>query len=122
MDTEELFNLEVHDAGVGRTEVFQNVSANKGQRRLDKVLKDESQLVEVKSTPSDKLRRPGKSGDITHADKGWWHPDNAGAYSPASGGDDGQESLDPIASVGEREATTGIYALEKADIFNRNTA
>ena len=99
-----LFNLTVSDTGRDFTEVFRNVSFNPANARsVDRVLAGSSTLVRVVTPlPTAAL------GSAT------------AASAPTTGGNDG----DPITKdeindgAGMQANKTGMYALEKADLFN----
>jgi phage tail sheath protein FI len=104
----DLFNLTVAEAG-GATEKHLNVSANAADvRYLPRVLDEESSLVRV---PKDgtgvwivAAGRPAENGP-------------AGTDATPSSGDDGGDLTD-TELTGLSATKTGIYALEKADLFN----
>jgi len=96
----DLFNLTVTD-GTGQVEVFRNVSvARNHPRRIDRVLNQGSQIVRVSlDLPAS---RPGEvSAEVL----------------PEGMASDGKE-LGNSEYQGSESAKKGIYALEKADIFN----
>jgi phage tail sheath protein FI len=99
-----LFNLTVTEAG-GATEKFLNVSVNAADpRHVPRVLEQSSSLVRV---------RKNTGGD-------WILPNVrplATAAAAASGGSDGA-ALGTADYTGSFANKTGIYALEKADLFN----
>lgn len=101
----DLFDLLVIDQGTRTQEQFRNLTVkDAGSRRVDRVLKAESNLVRVD------LKGGGKP-DIPAARPA------AGEATDFEGGNDGV----PLSSAeykGDDVAKTGIYALLKADIFN----
>jgi uncharacterized protein len=154
----DLFNLtvsEVDDAETAtRTETFLNVSVKESARRIDRVLKDDSQLVRWRGAfpapdglPAVKaggdsvseankkrqdakkkfedLRRedpPATQADIdaaeTEVNKAKEKLDEA--KGNIKGGSDGQTLAQAnfIGGTNTRTNKTGLYALEKADLFN----
>ena len=95
------FNLTVTDTTKGTVERFRNLStAQEATRRVDKVLENESQL----------LRANGNtwSGDT---------PAATDVPESLTGGSDGN-ALSATDFTGGEANKTGIYALEKADLFN----
>ncbi len=92
----DLFNLTVTESG-GATESFRNVSVVDSARRLDRVLEQGSLL----------LRAPALSAAAPAAV----------ADQPLAGGSDG-DPLGQADYTGSEANKTGIYALEKADLFN----
>jgi phage tail sheath protein FI len=98
-----LFNLTVTDGGTGKVEVFRNVSfAPSSGRRVDLVLAQQSSLVVMTGTlPT----QPQSSFPVT---------------ATASGGNDGDPIEKSVITTGTnfRDDKRGLYALEKADLFN----
>lgn len=116
-DAKELFTLTVRDLATGATETFDNITVKTGPRQIKGVLAQNSQLVELMSDPAayPDDTRPALSEGIPTASGDRW-PENHVRATPGSG-DDGQ----PITGgeiVGSPSRKTGLYALEKADIFN----
>ena len=107
---DDLFDLTVvDDAPDGSTEPFRNLAVKEdaGPRRIDRVLAQESQLVRIPlkadGTPDLPDQRPAE----TPAD----------APAQGAGGAD-SEPLDQAAYEGSEDDKTGLFALEKADLFN----
>jgi len=96
----DLFNLTVTDPS-GAVEIFRNLTLVDSPRRIDKVLTTQSRLVRWKGTPPP-LSVPVPQSAVT---------------GTASGGDDGQ-GLSDADVTGNQNAKSGLYALEKADLFN----
>ncbi|MBD2102595.1 phage tail sheath subtilisin-like domain-containing protein [Leptolyngbya sp. FACHB-261] len=100
-DKANLFNLSIKDAGTGQVEVIRNVSVRPDDvRRVDKVLERESQLVRLPGS------LPSSRPDVGESEAG-----------ASSGGSDGQ-NLDTNTYSGSEVNKQGLYALEKADLFN----
>lgn len=74
-------------------------------RRVDRVLEQESLLVRVAGTAAG---TPDLPDSVSETD---------GKVAPSQDGDDG-DPLGPEEYEGNEEAKTGIYALERADLFN----
>ena len=112
-----LFNLIVfEDKEGGRREEFLNVSVDPDdQRYLPRVLEQSSQLVRVVKNSSDEWIMPNERPDDTLVEVS--PPEEEDNPIPASGGDDGG-ALIPSDYLGSEKDKTGIYALEKADLFN----
>jgi hypothetical protein len=109
----DLFNLVVHDtAPGGATEAYLNVTVVDSPRRIDTLLENQSRLVVANGTPSfptSSHAAPGPGQDI-------WDPTltlSTGIDQPGSDGD----GLDEAAFTGGGDKE-GLFALEKADIFN----
>jgi uncharacterized protein len=105
----ELFNLHIYDGNPtpppnnatapkkSPLETIANVTLKEGTRRVDRVLEQESELLRVKSLG----QSVPKDGDLIALD----------------GGDDSDE-LDAATYLGSEADKTGLYALDKADLFN----
>lgn len=99
----DLFNLSVTD-GAGSIERIRNVSVVESSRRLDRVLLQESQLIRV---PIDEFNAPVLPAVI---------PSEQETSVTTKGKKSG-----PLAVTdykGSKDDKTGIYALDKADLFN----
>jgi len=113
-----LFNVQVEEldrpggTAVVGTELFRNVSVDpQSSRFVDGVLNEQSTLVSVRtSAPGNE--RPTDTSDVAH-------PTAVDGAVAAVGtiNDDGIDIDDPQIA-GDRNARTGIYALEGADLFN----
>lgn len=111
----DLFNLTVRDTVTGATEVFRNLTGKDSARRVDKVLANESNLARVSSSATFPLAVPSPNGDPTPP-KNIWNDDNASTKVEDAGkGGDGN-TLSSAQFIGT--AKHGIYALDKADLFN----
>jgi len=111
---DDLFNLSVRDGGTGVIETYNNVTFVDSARRVDKVLKNGSQLVRaVPPLPSAVIPHgaPGDGLDI-------WSDDNASSpvLATALGSDGGDLTATDV--IGSEEDKTGLFALEDADLFN----
>lgn len=98
-----LFNLTVTDTATGAREVFRNVSFAPGSaRRVDIVLAAESSLVRVDTLPT----QPQNSFPVSDSAPG--------------GGNDGAviTAADIVSGTDFQKDKKGLYALEKADLFN----
>lgn len=99
LNREDLFNLVVFENGVQK-ERFQNVSVKEGPRRIDRVLEEESVLIR---TQNDLPEKPPKD-----------------TIDPIALRHEGKDS-DPLEArdyTGNEAEKEGLYALEKADLFN----
>jgi uncharacterized protein len=100
----DLFNLTVYeDPSGGTVEKFRNVTVVKqaGARRLDRVLEAESNLVRIQGNGTPLL--PSRA-------------DNSASQKFTSGADG--QPLTATDIKGDEDQKTGMYALEKADLFN----
>jgi hypothetical protein len=96
-----LFNLTVTDTGTAKSEVFRNVSAAAANpRRLDIVLKNDSQLVRVAALPTQTPVAGPADADQTTGN-------NGGAIDAAL-----------ITGAGLQNDKKGLYALEDVDLVN----
>ncbi len=117
---ESLFNLSIRDDETGQIEQFRNVSITPGHsRQVDRVLLNESRLVRV--TGSLPATRPAAHPDPQPGQDVW------GDNTPETNtrvADDEQASDgvlledDDFIGTGKDTAKEGLYALNKADLFN----
>ena len=118
----DLFNLTVYeDPGKGRVERFLNVAikADAGARRLDRVLETESNLVRVQKktdgTPDLVTTKPTNSTAQENPSDAQADPTK---FKKFTGGADSAGLADATDIIGSKDQKTGMYALEKADLFN----
>jgi uncharacterized protein len=92
---------------MGAVERFRNMTVKEGPRRIDRVLEKESSLVRVSNPSALPASRPvaGSAGS-----------NNDGANSATL--DPATYSLSKDPSSGQPIPKTGLYALDKADLFN----
>lgn len=111
-NVEQLFNLAVRDTGTGATELFRNVSVLVAHPRfLGKVLEEESNLIRLLSRPP--ATRPASTNNTEN------DPFPPGSVGFNTNGEDGAAITDTqISGAGLAGAKRGIWALEKADLFN----
>ncbi|MDN0075099.1 phage tail sheath subtilisin-like domain-containing protein [Crenobacter sp. SG2303] len=112
-DSEQLFNLTVRDADTGAVERFLNVSVLPAHPRfVGQVLEQESNLVRlVAPAPA---ARPAATSDATKDD-----PLIPGFFAFNSDGDNGATITDAqVSAPALTLAKSGIWALEKVDLFN----
>ena len=119
-DSTELFNLTVHDTGSGQIEQFLNLSTEEASaRRVDRVLHQESTLVEVAASGFTAGTRPDEH-DPLDPKKDTWADD--GLSTGVAGGGEASEGQpldqDEFTGTGKEGAKEGLFALEKADLFN----
>jgi uncharacterized protein len=116
-----LFNLSVKDVGTGAIEIFRNVSITAGHpRRVDTVLRNESQLLRATTVPNALPNAHAAIGAGENPDP--FSDDFPARYEVVAGGDEGSDGLplqsseisDPALEADKR----GMYALLDADLFN----
>jgi phage tail sheath protein FI len=112
-----LFNLTVRHKATGVVEKFRNVSVVAGPRQVDQVLENESNLVRVTGTlpPSRPDAHPAPPPD-----KGAWDENTPPTYSGVAEGEQAWDGNSPGTAdyKGSQDNKTGLYALDKADLFN----
>ncbi len=108
----DLFNLVVTDNSVepATVETISNLSVKDSSRRVDRILKEESVLVRAQEDDKDKPILPVFRPSLTP-------PDDPVGVDPADEGSDG-DRLSPEDYIGSEKNKTGLYALDKADLFN----
>lgn len=117
LDKSKMFNLTVRDTASGATETFLNLTVEDSARRVDRVLLAGSSLVRIakngfSATP------PTKHADVPPG-KDIWSDDtlSSGVKIPDDAAVD-SASLDDKAYQGNQAAGTGIFALDRTDLFN----
>ena len=113
----DLFNLTVRDMKTGAEELFRNLTIADTPLRVDRVLKNESRLVRV-SNPLP-VTVPVAHG-AGAAGKSVWEDDTASSKVEAADKvtDGAALAQNEFTGTGKQGAKQGLYALEKADIFN----
>ncbi|MGB7949910.1 MAG: phage tail sheath C-terminal domain-containing protein [Candidatus Binatia bacterium] len=117
----DLFDLTVRDGGTGVVESFRNLTTKESAQRADRVLQSGSMLVRaasVLSLPSD-TAPSAHTGALTDADV-WTAVGKSTAAKNTQSADVAVDSepLDSNAYKGSQSSKTGLYQLEKADLFN----
>ncbi|MDH4196806.1 MAG: phage tail sheath subtilisin-like domain-containing protein, partial [Candidatus Aminicenantes bacterium] len=110
----DLFNLTVHDTKTDEREFFLNLSVKDSPRKIDRVLKAESELIRAATVPA---AVPNAHPDPA-ANKTIWTDDNCWSKVAAADESDDGASLDKTTYEGSKVDKTGLYALEKVDLFN----
>ncbi|MFZ1468382.1 MAG: phage tail sheath subtilisin-like domain-containing protein [Paracoccaceae bacterium] len=102
LTVDDIFDLEIVDTASSTTEVFRTLSlrSDAGQRRFDRILAAQSNLVEAPPAPTFSDTRPQDA-----------------ATGTATGGDDGKGLADATYQ-GDPDLKSGMQALRRADIFN----
>ena len=114
-DAPNLFNLSIQDGATGQVEVVRNLSIQAAHvRRVDKVLAKESQLVRVRGPLPTAL--PAKHTDLTAGQ----NPFDPATSSGVVTGGEASDGLELVTAnyEGSESKKEGIYALDKADLFN----
>lgn len=116
----DVFNLLVHDEATDTTESFINVTLKESPRRLDRVLENASNLVRV----ANDLDTENIAVPVAHPDPSpgadVWATNDPATNVPVAEADKAAQSA-PLSATDYTEseaAKTGIYALEKTDLFN----
>ncbi len=121
VDPGDLFDLIVRDGGTKAIETFINLTTKESARRADRVLSSQSNLVRIAPSlalPSNNLPSP-HSGTL--ADQDIWTTDaksTPAKTTPATAEAGDSAALDVTAYLGSPADKTGLYQLEKADLFN----
>lgn len=112
------FNLWVRDGGTGIVELFRNLSVESTHpRRVDSVLENESVLVRVRGGLPTLL--PGNHADPAAGADVWaaiTPSTSTGVTADGMSSDGSPLTAEDI--TGSQADKTGLYALEKADLFN----
>lgn len=118
-DAANLFNLSLKDTNTGQIEMIRNVSVQTGHtRRVDRVLEQESKLVKAAGTlPGSRPEHsaPDPIGVVTPGQDPFGTSNSTGVTTGIAS--DGN-ALDTPDYSGSSTNKQGIYALEKADLFN----
>ncbi len=126
LESGDLFNLTIIEGRVDRPdrrERLNNVSVADSSRRLDRVLEEESQLVKVLLDPITKEPEFPKDDQgsllVPIPNKEVDEEGNPKPYEP-SDEEQGDDSAPLVRDnyTGSEKDKTGLYALEKADLFN----
>lgn len=113
------FNLSVRDSGTGHVEVFRNVSVDSSHpRRVDLVLRSISRLVVMSGKlpaecPPSHPRAP-EQGDVWECGAAC----NSGVLEADRAGEELTLTLADFVGSGTLARKAGLYALERADLFN----
>ena len=109
--TPNAFNLFVKDLGTGEIETHRNLSTTPADAKYaQRVLASQSRLLRAPAVPG---ARPGPSGAPA---AGATDPfDDPSSIALTGGADGTMDAVDLVPALG---ATTGLYALDRADLFN----
>lgn len=110
-----LFNLSIRDTATGQTEIIRNVSVQAtALRRIDNVLRQESSLV--RSLGALPGARPTASAAVPLGQDPFSNANSTGVAAAGQAID--SQALTANDYTGDRTNKRGLYALEKADLFN----
>jgi len=116
----DLFDLTVRDGQTSVIETFLNLTTKESSRRADRVLKAESNLVRIATTLAlpQNTAPSAHTGVLTDADA--WTSDSKSTPAKSGAANEAVDSaaLDSTAFKGSPGSKTGMYQLEKADLFN----
>jgi len=117
----DLFNLTVYDTKTGESEVFLNLSVKESPARADRVLKARSSLLRVSTAlglnTSPTAVPAAHTKDAAAGKTIWTDPQCSTGVAPGDVADNGV-ALDKATYEGDKILKTGLYALDKVDIFN----
>lgn len=114
----DLFNLTVRDTKTGVTEMFRNLTVIASARRADGVLKNESRLARVLTSPLP-ATRPAKHADVTAGVDPFTNDTMSSKVADADKASDGLAlAAADFTGTGKEAAKQGLFALEQADLFN----
>lgn len=117
LEAGDLFNLTVHDTDTEVTESFLNVTVEDSPRQVKRVLENQSNLVRFEEGADTPDSIPDTHGELTADNSRNIWTDDA-LSSPVSTEAEVGVLLSTTTYTDSRAAKTGIYALEKADLFN----
>ena len=117
----DIFDLTVRDGGTRVIESFLNLTTRESSRRADRVLQTESSLARIAASlvlPSN-TSPSAHAGALTDADV-WTANTKSTPAKTAAASDEAVDSaaLDLAAYNGSEVSKTGMFMLEKADLFN----
>jgi phage tail sheath protein FI len=114
-----LFNLQVKDLATGRLETHLNLSIEASHSRfVAAVLAQESEFIRLPDGVPGLSARPAKSADPPPATLDPFDDATAVALTAGADPDGAVISAAEVAAAGLRSLKRGLYALEKADLFN----
>jgi phage tail sheath protein FI len=114
--------IEIAEDGTETLETIRDVTIDQGPRQIRQVLEKESELVRVVgklNDPPPDVERPPAHPDISDKKqfKSVWEDPAAHTAAAPNSGNDGKAPDDELI-LGDQAKKEGMYALEKADIFN----
>jgi phage tail sheath protein FI len=114
----DLFDLTLRDTTTGQIETFLNLTTKESARRADRVLKAESSLARVTTALPANTAPTAHAGTVADTDVWTDNTKSTGAKSGATNEAVDSAALDVNAYTQTQAAKTGLYQLEKADLFN----
>ncbi|HKR58535.1 MAG TPA: hypothetical protein VJS64_02280, partial [Pyrinomonadaceae bacterium] len=118
LDKEDMFNLLVRDGVTGVIESFPSLTFKDSPRRIDRVLKNSSNLARFAGTTTGEETIPNHLPPATG--KTIWEDDNASTgVANANLASDGLALDQPdFTGTGKENDKKGLFALQNADLFN----
>jgi Phage tail sheath protein FI len=120
-----LFNVTIRDTNTGQTEAFLGVTIEDKPRRIDRVLENSSSMVRVKAGSAIALPSAFHADTTGIADGVIWSdPSTYSSPKTSVAGSEGSEIWTNPLDAGDTDNAgnaankTGIYALERTDLFN----
>jgi hypothetical protein len=114
----DMFNLQVRDGSTGRIETHLNLTFKDSPRRLDRALAQASDLVVYDGAALTGAEAIPAAHGSAAAGKTIWEDDSASTkVEDGAKGSDGA-ALEQAQFTGDEANKKGLYALEKADLFN----
>ena len=114
----DLFNLTIRDTKTGETEQFRNVTIKDSPQRVDKILENRSNLMRVKDLDFPPSSVPSEHIDPASGKSIWEVDDASDPVDEPNKASDGQILTKDVFITDKEENKEGLYALEKADLFN----
>jgi len=111
----DFFNLAIRDTSAKVTEEYQNLTIADSPNKIDKVLEG-SKLAKLANMPNNVPASHDKPADSGEKAKLW--TDDRFSTALLGGSDGNPLTMSQFAGDGMEAAKKGLYALEKADIFN----
>jgi phage tail sheath protein FI len=116
------FNLAIRDGSTGQIEQFRNLTMTPGvTRSVDRVLRNESRLVQVRGALPADAQRPAASANPQSGQDPWATnptPTNVPVVEAGQAVDGSNLTQNDFTGTGMAAAKQGLYALDDADIFN----
>jgi len=114
VETDQLFTLIVRDTATGEEEMFRNVVVADGPHSVQRAVARQSRLVKV----TEATARPSPHAEEPAPGKTVWDDDDASSAVATAAAAEPDLEGGNFTGSGTREGKKGLYALEKADIFN----